>query len=229
MAADCILVITATQPRLAPLPGRLNAAAVLWFGIAVSAIGCIYLATAVNVLARLLALLTLLPYLFLYTPLKRKTAMCVLVGVLPGGVPRLIGWAAASGKLSCEAWALYAMVLAWQFPHFMAIAWICREDYDRAGYRLVPPAHTRVSFVTLQTILPLQALSPISLFAVSGGQPSILSGIGALLLSVGFLYHGAQFVRRRSSSAARRLLLASIIYLPSLSVLAVLLRAWRVL
>jgi protoheme IX farnesyltransferase len=228
MAADCILVITATQPRLAPLRGRLNAAAVLWFGIAVSAIGCIYLATAVNVLARLLALLTLLPYLFLYTPLKRKTPMCVLVGVLPGGVPRLIGWAAASGKLSCEAWAFYAMVFVWQFPHFMAIAWIYREDYDRAGYRLVPPAHTRVSFVTLQTILPLLALSPISLFAVSGGQPSILSGIGALLLS-GFLYHGAQFVRRRSSSAARRLLLASIIYLPSLSVLAVLVRAWRVL
>jgi protoheme IX farnesyltransferase len=216
---------TARRPLAA---GRLNAAAVLWFGIAVSAIGCIYLATAVNVLASLLALLALLSYLFLYTPLKRKTPMCVLVGALPGAVPPLIGWAAASGKLSCEAWALYAMLFVWQFPHFMAIAWMYREDYDRAGYRVLPRAHTRVSFVTLQTILPLLALFPISLFAVSGGQPSILSGIGALLLSVGFLYHGAQFVRRRSSSAARWLLLASIIYLPSLSVLAVFLRVWRV-
>ncbi len=117
---------TARRPLAA---GRLNAAAVLWFGIALSAIGCIYLATAVSVLASLLTLLTLLSYLFLYTPLKRKTPMCVLVGALPGGVPPLIGWAAASGTLSCEAWALYAMLFVWQFPHFMAMAWMYREDY----------------------------------------------------------------------------------------------------
>src|SRR5882762_3015463 len=217
---------TARRPLAA---GRLKAAAVLWFGIALSAIGCIYLATAVNVLASLLALLTLLSYLFLYTPLKQKTPMCVLVGVLPGAVPPLIGWAAASGKLSFEAWVLYAMLFLWQFPHFMAIAWMYRDDYDRAGYLVLPQAQTRVSIVTLQTILPLLALLPISLLAVSGGRPNILAGIGALLLSLGFLYHGAQFVRRRSCSAAHWLLLASIIYLPSLSVLAVLLRGWRVL
>jgi protoheme IX farnesyltransferase len=217
---------TARRPLAA---GRLKAAAVLWFGITLSAIGSIYLATAVNVLASLLALLTLLSYLFLYTPLKRRTPMCVLVGALPGAVPPLIGWAAASGKLSFEAWGLYAMLFLWQFPHFMAIAWMYREDYDRAGYLVLPHAQTRTGLVTLQTILPLLALLPISLLAVWGGQPEILSGIGTLLLSLGFLYYGAQFARRRSSSAARRLLLASIVYLPSLSVLIVLLRGWRAL
>jgi protoheme IX farnesyltransferase len=215
---------TARRPLAA---GRLKAAAVLWFGIALLAIGCICLATAVNVLASLLALLTLLSYLFIYTPLKRKTPLCVLVGALPGAVPPLIGWAAASGKLSFEAWVLYAMLFLWQFPHFMAIAWMYREDYDRAGYLVLPHAQTRIGFVTLQTILPLLALLPISVLVVSGGRPSILSGVGTLLLSLGFLYNGAQFVRRRSNSTARRLLLASIIYLPSLSLLAVLLRGWR--
>jgi len=217
---------TARRPLAA---GRLNVAAVLWFGIALSAIGCIYLATAVNVLASLLALLTLLSYWFLYTPLKRQTPMCVLVGALPGAVSPLVGWATASGKLSIEAWLLYAMLFLWQFPHFMAIAWMYREDYDRAGYLVLPHAPARASILILQTILPLLALLPISLLAVPGDQPSILSGIATLLLSVGRLYYGAQFVRHRSSSAARRLLLASVIYLPSLSLLIVLLRSWRIL
>jgi len=214
---------TARRPLAA---GRLKPAAVLWFGITVSAVGCIYLAAAVNVLASLLALLTLLSYLFLYTPLKRKTPACVLVGALPGAVPPLIGWAAAaaSGKLNFEAWVLYAMLFLWQFPHFMAIAWMYRDDYDRAGYFVLPHGETRASFVTLQTILPLLALLPISLLAVSGGQPSILSAIGTLLLNLGFFYYGADFVLRRSNVAARRLLLSSIIYLPSLLMLIVLLR-----
>jgi heme o synthase len=217
---------TARRPLAA---GRLKPAAVLWFGIALSTIGCIYLATALNVLASLLALVTLLSYLFLYTPLKRKTPVCVLVGALPGAVPPLIGWAAASGKLSVGAWILYAILFLWQFPHFMAIAWMYREDYDRAGYFVLPLGRTRASFVTLQTILPLLVLLPVSLLAVSDGETRILPGIGALLLSSGFFYYGAQFVLRRSNAAARRLLLASIIYLPSLSVLLVLLRGWRAL
>src|SRR5882762_11297995 len=217
---------TARRPAAAD---RLKPTAVLAFGIALAVAGTVYLAAAVNLLASALAALTLLSYLFLYTPLKRKTSVCVLVGAFPGAMPPLIGWAAASGRLDSEAWMLYAILFLWQFPHFTAIAWMYREDYDRAGYLVLPHAQARVSFVTLQTILPLLALLPISLLVVSGGRPSILSGVGALLLSLGFLYNGAQFVRRRSSSAARWLLLASIIYLPSLSVLAVLLRGWRIL
>src|SRR2546426_975363 len=212
---------TARRPLAA---GRLKPSAVLRFGIALSAIGCIYLATAVNVLASLLALLTLLSYLFLYTPLKRRTPACVLIGALPGAVPPLIGWTAASGRLSFEAWILYALLFLWQFPHFMAIAWMYREDYARAGYLVLPYGRARGSFVALQTILPLVALVPLSLLPALAGQPSIFYFTGALLLSLGFSFYGVQFVLRRSNAAARRLLLASIIYLPSLLVLIVLLR-----
>ena len=196
--------------------GRLKPSVVLWFGIALSSVGSIYLAIAVNALASLLAIVTLVSYLFLYTPLKRKTPLCILVGAFPGAMPPLIGWAAASGRLSLEAWVLYALLFLWQFPHFMAIAWMYREDYDRAGYFVLPQGQARAQFVNLQTVLPLLALLPLSILPASAQQSSILYRAGALLLSVGFLYYGSQFVLHRSNAAARRLLLASIIYLPSL-------------
>src|ERR1700688_1917226 len=196
--------------------GRLEPSAVLAFGILLSVAGSIYLAIAAGMLASLLALLTLLSYLCLYTPLKRRTPLCVLVGAFPGAMPPLIGWAAASGWLSSEAWVLYALLFLWQFPHFMAIAWMYREDYDRAGYFVLPQGQARAQFVNLQTVLPLLALLPLSILPASAQQSSILYRAGALLLSVGFLYYGSQFVLHRSNAAARRLLLASIIYLPSL-------------
>ena len=196
--------------------GRLKPTVVLWFGITLSSVGSIYLAIAVNALASLLAIVTLVSYLFLYTPLKRKTPLCILVGAFPGAMPPLIGWAAASGWLSSEAWVLYALLFLWQFPHFMAIAWMYREDYDRAGYFVLPQGQARAQFVNLQTVLPLLALLPLSILPASAQQSSILYRAGALLLSVGFLYYGSQFVLHRSNAAARRLLLASIIYLPSL-------------
>src|SRR6201981_1923133 len=137
--------------------------AVLAFGIALAASGTVYLAAGVNLLASLLAALTLLSYLFLYTPLKRKTPLCVLVGAFPGAMPPLIGWAAASGRLNMEAWMLYAALFLWQFPHFMAIAWMYREDYDRAGYLVLPKGNARIPLVTLETLLPLLALVAISI------------------------------------------------------------------
>jgi heme o synthase len=211
---------TARRPLAA---GRLNPSAVLWFGIALSAIGSIYLAVAVNILASLLALFTLLSYLFLYTPLKRKTPWCVLIGAVPGAMPPMIGWAAASGKLNFEAWILYAALFLWQFPHFMAIAWMYREDYDRAGYLVLPQDdRTRARFVNLQTLLPLSALVPLSLLPALAGKANTLFCVAALLLSVVFFYYGIQFTLTRSNSAARRLLAASIIYLPLLFLLIVL-------
>ncbi len=210
---------TARRPLAA---GRLRPSVVLCFGVALSVVGSIYLAIAVNVVASLLAIVTLLSYLFLYTPLKRKTPLCTLVGAFPGAMPPLIGWAAASGGLSLEAWMLDAMLFLWQFPHFMAIAWMYREDYDRAGYVVLPHGHRRAHFVTSLTILPLIALLPLSLLPITISQPGILCSVGALLLSLWFFYCGAQFVLRRSSAAARRLLLASIIYLPSSFVLMIL-------
>jgi heme o synthase len=201
--------------------GRLKPRAVLWFGIALSVIGSAYLAIAVNLLASLLAIITLLSYLFFYTPLKRKTPLCVLVGAFPGAMPPLIGWAAAAGRLSIEAWTLYAVLFLWQFPHFMAIAWMYREDYDRAGYLVLPGGRARGLLVTLQTKLPLLALLSLSLAPVFAGQRSTFYWIGASLLGLGFYLQGTQFLFRRTNSAARRLLMASIIYLPSLFILMV--------
>src|SRR6266850_305480 len=151
---------TARRPAAA---GRLKPGTVLTFGIVLAVTGSIYLAIAANLLASLLAILTLLTYLFVYTPLKRKTPLCVLVGAFPGAMPPLIGWAAASGRLNIEAWTLYATLFLWQFPHFMAIAWMYREDYDRAGYLVLPKDKARVPFVTLETLLPLLALVAISM------------------------------------------------------------------
>jgi protoheme IX farnesyltransferase len=206
---------TARRPAAA---GRLQPAAVLAFGVALAAAGTVYLAALVNLLASVLAALTLLTYLFLYTPLKRKTPLCVLVGAFPGAMPPLIGWAAASGRLNSEAWILYAVVFLWQFPHFMAIAWMYREDYERAGYLVLPKGNARVPFVTLETLLPLLALIAISIVQFPTRHAAIFYCAGALL-SVGFLYFGLEFVLQRSRTAARRLLAASIVYLPLLFLL----------
>jgi protoheme IX farnesyltransferase len=204
--------------------GRLKPAAVLWFGLALSVGGSVYLAVAVNALASLLAMATLVCYLFFYTPLKRKTPLCILVGAFPGAMPPLIGWAAASGKLSLEAWTLYAMLFLWQFPHFMAIAWMYREDYARAGYVVLPSDdYLRTRLVNLQTVLPLLALVSLSLLPGLMGEAKFYL-IGALFLDAGFVYYAARFVLRRSHSAARRLLAASIIYLPALLAVMVLAR-----
>ena len=203
---------TARRPAAA---GRLRPHAVLVFGILLSAAGSVYLAAAAGVLASLLALLTLLSYLFLYTPLKRKTPLCVLVGAFPGAMPPLIGWAAASGGLDKEAWLLYVLVFLWQFPHFMAIAWMYREDYDRAGYQMLPKGQRRVALVILQTMLPLLALLPISVMNLASCHAVVIYWVG-LVLALAFLYVGLEFSLQLSRGAARRLLLVSILYLPLL-------------
>ena len=208
---------TARRPAAA---GRLQPRAVLIYGIVLSLAGSIYLAVAAGVLASLLALFTLLSYLFLYTPLKRRTPLCVLVGAFPGAMPPLIGWAAASGRLNKEAWLLYAILFLWQFPHFMAIAWMYREDYDRAGYHMLPKGRTRVALVILQTVLPIVALVPISIMQSPARYAVVIYG-AELLLVLGFLYFGLQFVLQRSRGAARRLLAASIVYIPLLFTLRV--------
>jgi protoheme IX farnesyltransferase len=206
-----------------PIPsGRVEPTAALWFGCILSLAGTIDLAVAVNALASVLAVLTLTTYVFLYTPLKRITPLCTVVGALPGATPPLIGWAAASGRLSPEACALYAMLFLWQFPHFMAIAWMYREDYDRGGYLVLPPGERRGRFMAWQTVMPLLALVPLSLTPALLGRAGLVHLIGALILSAVFLYFGVQLAFRRSRSNARRLLFASIIYLPLVLVLMVL-------
>jgi heme o synthase len=212
---------TARRPLAA---GRLRPSEVLWFGIAVSVLGIVYLAVAVNLLASLLALGTLLSYLFLYTPLKRKSPLCTLIGAFSGAMPPLIGWAAASGRLSFGSWILYSVLFLWQFPHFMSIAWMYREDYFRAGYLVLPhEERARNRWVNWQTLLPLLVSGPVSLLPAFTGKSSALYCLAAMLLCVGFLYFGARFALRKSNSSARQLLVASIIYLPSLFGLMILL------
>jgi heme o synthase len=212
---------TARRPLAA---GRLGPSAVLWFGVALSVFGSVYLAATVNLLASLLALGTLLSYLFFYTPLKRKSPLCTLVGAFSGAMPPLIGWAAASGRLSFGAWILYSVLFLWQFPHFMSIAWMYREDYRRAGYLVLPrEANTTVRAVNWQTLLPLLVLGPVSLLPALTSKSGAAYCIGALLLFAAFLYCGTRFALRKSNSLARQLLAVSIIYLPSLFVLMIVL------
>lgn len=205
--------------------GRLEPASVLWFGIALSVLGSVYLALAVNLVSSLLAVATLISYLFVYTPLKRCTPFCTLVGAVPGAMPPLVGWAAATGRLNWEAWTLYAILFLWQFPHFMAIAWMYREDYARAGYVVLPcDEHVRCLWVNLQTVLPLLALAVVCVVPALTGHVSRSYFFGSVALSTGFLYYGAHFVVGKSNSAARRLLSASIVHLLSVFVLMIALR-----
>jgi protoheme IX farnesyltransferase len=209
------------RTRRRPLTtGRIEPARALRFGISLAAAGTVYLALAVNLLAGALATFTLLSYLFVYTPLKRKTAVCVFVGAVPGAMPPLIGYAAANGRLSMGAWMLYLILFLWQLPHFMAIAWMYREDYDRAGYLVLPQTRTtRLRFVAFQTMLPLAALPAITLTPALVGNAGIIQVAVALALSVAFFHFGAEFVRSKSGKTARRLLFTSILFLPAILIL----------
>ena len=202
--------------------GRIDPEHALWFGTTLSVSGAIYLAAAVNLLASLLAVLTLLSYLLLYTPLKRRTPLCTLVGAFSGAAPPLIGWAAASATLSLGAWTLYGLVFLWQFPHFMAIAWMYREDYARAGYLVLPHGERRNFLMGLQAVLPSFGLTALSFAPMLLGKEGLVYVAGAVFLSGCFLYYGGRLAISKTNSAARRLLLASIVYLPAVFVLLVL-------
>jgi protoheme IX farnesyltransferase len=202
--------------------GRIEPIQALIFGSLLSLAGTIYLALAVRPAASLLALLTLCAYLFLYTPLKRRTPWCTLVGAFPGAMPVLIGYVAATGKLDAEAWQLYAILFLWQFPHFMAIAWMYREDYARAGYRVLPIGTEQTRFMGWQSVLPALALVSVAFAPMALRHANPVFVTGTLLLSLGFLYFAARLALIRSSQSARRLLLVSIVYLPLVFLLVVL-------
>jgi heme o synthase len=202
--------------------GKIQPSHALWFGISMSLAGTAYLALAVNSLASSLAAITTLSYLFLYTPLKRKTPLCTLVDAFPGAVPPLIGWAAARGTLGPEAWLLFGMVFLWQFPHFMAIAWVYREDYARAGYRVLPASQLKDRFVMSYSMGASLALIPLSLIAAIPSRSELVYSFGALISGVVFSYYSARFAFHRSNAAARQLLAASIVYLPAVFLLMML-------
>ena len=205
-----------------PLPaGRLQPPPALVFGVTVSVAGTLYLIWAVNLLSALLGLVTLATYLFLYTPLKTRTPLSTLVGAFPGAMPPLIGWAAAGNGMGIEALVLFAMLFLWQFPHFYAIAWMYREDYARAGILMLPVVEPDGVSTSRQVICYAALLVPLSAAPAVLGMAGSYYLAGALALSLGYLCAGLLLARRRTIAQARRLLQASIIYLPLVYILLV--------
>jgi protoheme IX farnesyltransferase len=201
---------TATRP----LPsGRLGAGEAFLFGMLLGIAGGLYLAIMVNRLSALLAIFTLLSYLLVYTPLKRKTPLCTLLGAVPGAMPTLIGWAGAAATINRQAWYLFGILFLWQFPHFLAIALMYREDYARAGYRMLPrfdldSRFTRAEIVGFTLILVLTTMLP----AAGRGGPVYLTAMA--LAGAFLLYPVAKLARSTSMVLASRVVHASVIYLP---------------
>ncbi|MGA8030331.1 MAG: heme o synthase [Bryobacteraceae bacterium] len=211
------------RTQMRPLPsGRLTPNQALWFGIALAVLGGLELGFGVNWLASGLGIGTLFMYLFLYTPLKQKTWWSTTVGAFPGAMPPLIGYAAAAGKLSADAWVLAAILFLWQFPHFYAIAWMYREDYSRAGIKMLPVLEPDGESTARQILLYSVLLIPISLLPKWMGMTGTIYMIGAIALGLLYLYSGVRVSFDRTKPRARKVLLASVLYLPLLYGLMVL-------
>ncbi len=198
-----------------PLPaGRIEPVRALWVGIALAVVGSAELAWGANVVAMIIADGTLASYLFLYTPLKRQTWLCTTAAAFAGAMPPLIGYAAASGSLNAEAGALAAILFVWQFPHSLAIAWMYRDDYARAGIQMLPVIESDGRSTARHIVAFASTLIPVSLFPVALGMTGRIYFVGALILGGCFLYYGIRVALERTTFRARQVLLASVIYLP---------------
>ncbi|MDB6016085.1 MAG: Protoheme farnesyltransferase [Pedosphaera sp.] len=200
-----------------PLPsGRMQPSTVLVLGGICGGIGLIYLAVAVNLLTSLLGAITLVSYLFIYTPLKRVTTLNTIVGAVPGALPPLMGWAAARGEVSGGGWSLFAILFFWQLPHFLAIAWIYRDQYASAGFKMLPVVDPQGERTGRQAISHTLGLLPISLapFIFHLAGPIYL--VGAFVLGLVYLWFAIQFSRQLTIPRARQLFFTSILYLPLL-------------
>src|ERR1035437_10365791 len=200
-----------------PLPsGRLQPATVAIFGGVCSVAGLIYLATLVNLLTSVVGAVTSISYLFIYTPLKRVTWTNTLVGAIPGALPPLMGWTAARNELSGEGWTLFAILAFWQIPHFMAIAWLYREEYAKAGFVMLPNVDADGSRTAQQSVGNTIALLFASLCPFAFGLNGKIYLVVALVLGAGYFWFAVRFARQLTARRARQLFLASIIYLPLL-------------
>jgi protoheme IX farnesyltransferase len=192
------------------------------FGLVLTAAGLAVLASLCGTLAALVAFTTWASYLFLYTPLKRRTTLATLVGAVPGALPPVIGWTAASGRLEPGAFILFAILFLWQVPHFLAIAWLYRDDYERGGIRVLPVVDREGLLTGRQAVLHSLALLVVSLAPIAAGLGGTAYLVGALLLGVGLTLAALRLARARDLAAARRLFLASVVYLPALTSLLLL-------
>ena len=209
-----------TQGR--PLPsGRMQPATVAIFGGMCSVAGLVYLALAVNPLTSVIGAVTLISYLFIYTPLKRVTWLNTAIGAVPGALPPLMGWTAARGELSSEGWALFAILFFWQLPHFFAIAWIYKDEYAKAGFKMLPGIDPDGQRTAQQAVSNTLALLAVSLFPFVFKMAGTTYLAGALVLGAAFLWTAIRFSRQLTLARARQLFFASIIYLPLLLALMV--------
>lgn len=198
-----------------PLPsGRLSTESGLAFGVACSAAGLFLLAAGANPLAGALGALTLITYLFIYTPLKTRSALCTLAGAVPGALPPLIGWAAAAGRLELGAWLLFSILFLWQLPHFLALAWKYKADYARAGFKMLPVLDPDGGITFRQMVLYTLALLPVSILPTALGLAGGVYFFVALAAGLAFLGFGLATAALRSDGAATRLFFCSIVYLP---------------
>ena len=215
---DAVMTRTAARPLPA---GRMQPSEALLFGAGISLAGLLILFFAVNPVSAFLAALTLVSYLLLYTPMKRKTSLCTLVGALPGALPPLIGWAAATGKTSFEAWLIFTIMFLWQMPHFLAIAWICRKEYQSAGFQMLSVTDPTGVQVGRQIILYAFALLPVSLLPSILGLTGRFYFFGALILGLWVAVLSFKSSRDLDKNA-RSFFRASILYLACLLLLMVL-------
>lgn len=214
---ECSTDALMRRTRRRPLPDRrVSPTEATVFGLALSGAGLLLLAARANLLAALLALATLVIYLIVYTPMKRRSSLATLVGAVPGALPPLIGWAASHGAISIGGGALFAIVFVWQIPHFMAIAWMYRDDYRSAGFPMLPVIEPDGRRTGRQAVLYSAALLPVSLVPACVGISGPIYAALALALGCVLLWLAVQFAWKRNDASAQRLFLASIIYLPAI-------------
>jgi protoheme IX farnesyltransferase len=205
------------RTRLRPLPdGRLSAVEGLAFAGILSVVGLLVLAAGVNRLSAVVALATLASYAIVYTPLKKRTSFATVIGAIPGALPPVIGWAAAENALSQGAWVLFGILFLWQLPHFLAIAWMYREDYARAGLPMLPVIEPDGRSTARQAVVYAAALLPVALAPTLVGMSGTTYFGGALICTLIFLGFSLRFAMTRAVRDARRLFFTSIIYLPVL-------------
>ena len=210
------------RTRMRPMPdGRLPVRDALLFASVLSGAGLGVLIAGANVLSAVVAFLTLASYVIVYTPLKKRSSLATVVGAIPGALPPVIGWAAAEGALSRGAWVLFGIVFLWQLPHFLAIAWIHRDDYARAGFPMLPVIEPDGRSTARQAVIYAAALFPLSLAPTLVGMTGTLYFVGALVLGLLFLGLAVKFGLTRTIADARRLFFGSIVYLPLLWMLMI--------
>jgi len=202
------------RTRKRPLPaGRISDRAALVYSVGISVIGIVYLALLVNPLASVLTLSTLLSYVFIYTPMKTRSTWCTLVGAVPGAMSPLIGWAGATGTLSVSAWLMFGLMFMWQMPHFLAIAWIYRDDYARAGFEMVSVGDEHGARTSRQAVVYSVALLAVSVLPWFLGLANLAYFAGALLSGGALLWLSGEFAKKRTMAAAKKLFMMSNIYL----------------